>query len=171
MQTFLPYADFAASAKCLDYRRLGKQRIECLQILTAIASPEWICKVCKKCCVEHGNKVVCSEHPDPKNVVHPGWKYHSATKMWIGYEQALIRYGVAMCDEWIQRGYSDTTKDKILSFSAKFSSSTADNPPWLGDKKFHDSHKSNLLRKDKLYYSTWKWDVQDDLEYVWPSKA
>ncbi len=28
MQTFLPYADFDRSARVLDYRRLGKQRVE-----------------------------------------------------------------------------------------------------------------------------------------------
>jgi hypothetical protein len=33
MQTFLPYADFYKSAKILDFRRLGKQRVECLQLL------------------------------------------------------------------------------------------------------------------------------------------
>lgn len=32
MQTFLPYPDFAASARCLDNRRLGKQRLECVQL-------------------------------------------------------------------------------------------------------------------------------------------
>lgn len=36
MQTFLPYSDFLKSVQCLDYRRLGKQRVECLQILKAI---------------------------------------------------------------------------------------------------------------------------------------
>lgn len=36
MQTFLPYADFAKSAACLDSRRLGKQRVEALQIRNAI---------------------------------------------------------------------------------------------------------------------------------------
>lgn len=36
MQTFLPYADFSQSAKCLDYRRLGKQRIEAYQILNSL---------------------------------------------------------------------------------------------------------------------------------------
>ncbi|MDQ1681515.1 MAG: hypothetical protein QOH99_56, partial [Frankiaceae bacterium] len=35
MQTFLPYADFGASARVLDDRRLGKQRVETLQILRA----------------------------------------------------------------------------------------------------------------------------------------
>ena len=28
MQTFLPYPDFKQSAACLDYSRLGKQRVE-----------------------------------------------------------------------------------------------------------------------------------------------
>lgn len=33
MQTFLPYADFEQSAAVLDRARLGKQRVECLQLL------------------------------------------------------------------------------------------------------------------------------------------
>jgi len=33
MQTFLPYADFEQSASVLDRARLGKQRVECLQLL------------------------------------------------------------------------------------------------------------------------------------------
>ncbi len=33
MQTFLPYPDFEKSARVLDYRRLGKQRLEVRQIL------------------------------------------------------------------------------------------------------------------------------------------
>ena len=33
MQTFLPYESFEETAKCLDYRRLGKQRIEAYQII------------------------------------------------------------------------------------------------------------------------------------------
>jgi len=36
MQTFLPFPDFKKSASCLDYKRLGKQRVEGLQILNAI---------------------------------------------------------------------------------------------------------------------------------------
>ena len=33
MQTFLPHADYAASAQALDRQRLGKQRVEGLQLL------------------------------------------------------------------------------------------------------------------------------------------
>ena len=36
MQTFLPYADFPGSAKVLDRKRLGKQRVECCQILNTL---------------------------------------------------------------------------------------------------------------------------------------
>jgi hypothetical protein len=36
MQTFLPYKSFEDSARCLDYRRLGKQRVEARQIYNAI---------------------------------------------------------------------------------------------------------------------------------------
>jgi hypothetical protein len=35
VQTFLPYADFAESARVLDRARLGKQRVEALQVLRA----------------------------------------------------------------------------------------------------------------------------------------
>jgi hypothetical protein len=36
MQTFLPYPDFKKSLQTLDYRRLGKQRVEAYQILRAL---------------------------------------------------------------------------------------------------------------------------------------
>lgn len=36
MQTFLPYESFIRSAQVLDYRRLGKQRVEAKQILQAL---------------------------------------------------------------------------------------------------------------------------------------
>ena len=36
MQTFLPYESFRESAKVLDWRRLGKQRVEGMQIINAI---------------------------------------------------------------------------------------------------------------------------------------
>ena len=36
MQTFLPYKNFRRTARVLDFRRLGKQRVEAFQILKAI---------------------------------------------------------------------------------------------------------------------------------------
>lgn len=36
MQTFLPLPSFTESARVLDRQRLGKQRVECMQIVTAL---------------------------------------------------------------------------------------------------------------------------------------
>lgn len=38
MQTFLPYPDFQKSVECLDYRRLGNQRVEGRQLVNAVNS-------------------------------------------------------------------------------------------------------------------------------------
>jgi hypothetical protein len=78
MQTFLPYHSFTDSAKVLDYRRLGKQRVEARQILDVIVN----------------NK--------------KSWRNHPAVNMWRGYTDALIEYGDSMIEEWINRGYRNT---------------------------------------------------------------
>ena len=83
MQTFLPYANFAESAAVLDRQRLGKQRVETLQILRALAG------------------------------FTQGWVNHPATRMWRGHAHALGEYGIAMCEEWRRRGYADTCEIKI----------------------------------------------------------
>lgn len=133
MQTFLPYSDFARSASCLDMRRLGKQRVETMQILKAL-------------------------------IAGSGWVNHPATKMWRGHEGALAEYGVAICEEWISRGYKDTCLGKIRALCEPGGS----RPAWLGDDAIHASHRSNLLRKDAAYYSQFDWYEPDDMEYVWP---
>ena len=41
-------------------------------------------------------------------------------------------------------------------------------PHWLGDENFHSAHRSNLLRKDKEFYSQYLWTESDNMEYYWP---
>lgn len=78
MQTFMPCDSYQASAKSLDYRRLGKQRVECKQILNVLTG------------------------------VSKGWANHPAVKMWSGREWQLADYGFKICAEWRARGYRDT---------------------------------------------------------------
>ena len=47
MQTFLPFPDFKMSAQVLDYKRLGKQRVEALQILKTLKIGPKVCRICK----------------------------------------------------------------------------------------------------------------------------
>lgn len=60
VQTFLPYPDFERSAAVLDPARLGKQRVETLQVLRALELPDY------------------------------GWRNHPAVGMWRGRTPALV---------------------------------------------------------------------------------
>ena len=97
------------------------------------------------------------------------WRNHPAVLMWEDYPQELIRYGEAMCREWISRGYKDTCLPKFAALKELFSGED-EKPWWLGNERFHESHRSNLLRKKPDYYSQFNWMLPDDLPYFWPSK-
>lgn len=85
MMTFVTSSNPIECAKVLDYRRLGKQRVEAYQILRTL-----------------------------RNHSH-GWKNHPAVRMWEGHENALAVYMNAMIDEWILRGYKNTMKKEEIS--------------------------------------------------------
>jgi hypothetical protein len=139
MQTFLPYPDFVSSAKVLDRQRLGKQRVETIQILNAL------------------------------HEIKPGYRNHPATKMWRGHEFQLALYGLAMVSEWIDRGYTDNVcRTQLEDHAGHAEQGSHDMPAWMGDEAFHLSHQSNLVRKDPRHYRVYFPDVPDDLEYVWP---
>jgi len=133
MQTFLPYPDFIQSVKVLDYRRLGKQRVETFQVLNILL-----------------------ERTPTK-----GWRNHPVTRMWAGYEEALKLYQNFTILEWIDRGYNNNMKFEQIDHKNILL------PKWFGNKEFHRSHRSNLLRKDYEYYSQY-FDEPSDLEYYWP---
>lgn len=78
VNTFVTSSDLHECARSLDYRRLGKQRVEAWQIWRALTG------------------------------VTKGWKNHPAAKAWEGYTCALAMYTNVMIDEWISRGYKNT---------------------------------------------------------------
>lgn len=140
MQTFLPYPDFHESAACLDIRRLGKQRVEVMQILCTITG------------------------------LSDGWSNHPAVRMWRPFPQALASYGLAICDQWRTHAYQDTCGDWLDQWLDLHGLSWTDSmlPPWLGTPAFHASHRSNLLRKAPSHYTQFGWNEPADLPYVWP---
>lgn len=160
MQTFLPYPDFARSASVLDAKRLGKQRVEALQVLRGLTVPGY------------------------------GWRRHPAVLMWRGYEEGLVRYGLEVCRVWCETGREDTCATSLLAdFTTRVRPGPPDGgpggrdtvrtqrqlaragelPPWLGDPAFHRSHQSALVRKDPERYRDRFPGVPDTLPYVWPS--
>jgi hypothetical protein len=149
MQTFLPVADFEDGARLLDSPRLGKQRVETLQILRALELPDY------------------------------GWATHPAVRMWRGRTPALVAYGLAMVRAWQERGFADSTAHQITEFAPEAAgvpqaelAAAGALPSWVGDEALHRSHRSNLLAKDPAFYRQRFAErfgpEPDDLPYVWP---
>ncbi len=151
MQTFLPYPDFEASARSLDQKRLGKQRVEAIQVVRALTVPGY------------------------------AWANHPAALMWRGYEEALGRYGFVCCEVWLELGFGDTCAATIAADLRTAGITTVRGqdelaaagalPGWLGDADLHRSHQSALVRKDPDFYRPHFPDVPDDLPYVWPVRS
>ncbi len=151
MQTFLPYPDFERSARVLDPKRLGKQRVETIQVVRALTRPDY------------------------------GWANHPAVLMWKGFEESLGRYGFVCCAVWTELGFGDTCALTIstdlraagiatVRTEAELAAAGA-LPPWFGDESVHRSHRSALVRKDAEHYRPLFPDVPDDLAYVWPVRS
>ena len=77
MQTFICESDLGLSMSRLDFRRLGKQRVEAKQILIALRDSTY------------------------------GWQNHPAVRMWRPYGQMLRGYYNLALREWIRRGYQN----------------------------------------------------------------
>lgn len=147
MQTFLTHAkNFYDTAHILDDNRLGKQRVECLQILNTIAKGD-----------------------DAR-----GWKHHPAVNMWRGYENALVEYGVAICNVWLDRGYADTCLDKISAF---YTGRFTVHPPWIHRVELQITHRGRLYFKSPEHYPQFKEDFHEHhifvchqrCNYWWPT--
>jgi hypothetical protein len=155
MQTFNCETEYTQTFKALDYRRLGKQRVECLQ-------------TCMQLIKGSG-----------------GYKYHPVNDMWRGYESALIMYGIQCCLEWKRRGYKDNLLPVFMLLWNTWSGFNHDLtdildyydacihgnvpeffPPLLTDKQYIASHRSNLYRKDMIHYRQYE-KYGDGLPYVW----
>ncbi|QDP67969.1 MAG: hypothetical protein Unbinned657contig1001_11 [Prokaryotic dsDNA virus sp.] len=139
MQTFMTTYDYRTVAKELDYRRLGKQRVEGMQTHNQLTKGKG------------------------------GYKHHPINAMWKGYESSLAEYTNAMINEWISRGYNNTMElieccsdyQGILECFHK-------KPEWVYSESLHLSHKSNLLRKDYDYYSLlYGTNIPIWLPYIW----
>lgn len=138
MQTFLPYSDFRESLKSLDNKRLGKQRVEAYQIISAIEG-----------------------RPRKDGKPYKGWLNHPCTVMWSKNISALKLYYNICIEEWVSRGFKNNMQFEDIDGDVKM-------PKWLGFNKFHSSHRSNLLRKDLTYYfEKHGWTDNVDDPYVW----
>ena len=175
MNTFLPYSNFDDSVKCLDNKRLGKQRLECYQLIHILL--------------------------DEKRTA---WRRHPAFVMWSGLPQSLIKYFFTCCNEFHRRGFKENLAQRMIDevksvqyvtgsghlntaatitrmyfddyFSVDFTQvdylRDIDNissclPCWVNHPESISGFRSNLLRKDPKHYGKFGWTETTDLEYFW----
>ena len=138
MQTFVPSTNPAKCAEVLDRQRLGKQRVETLQLLKAIhTSSGW------------------ANHPAAK-------MWHGHELALVDYGLAICDEWVG------NRGYKDTCRDKIKAYASVFKDSSDYYPAWWGDEAVHASHRANLLRKLPEWYGDFGWGEDPSDPYFWP---
>ncbi len=143
VNTFVPYSDFESIARCLDNRRLGKQRVEAYQILLLIYDYEFLMtqygtietdtvrdlflSLNRRYAQENirwtrsitaGIPVYHIATEADKSILR-GYQYHPVVRMWWGYKDALKLYLNTMIFEFIRRGFRNTMHvyalpDKIL---------------------------------------------------------
>ncbi len=148
--------DLKKCAKSLDFKRLGKQRVEAKQIIEAI---------------EFGKSK---------------WMRHPASKMWKDHLIPLKIYHNYMVREWVERGYNNTLplydvkEEEYSVIKTKFDGTKTillpaetekTFPWWFGWEPFINSHKASLLRKDPTFYSSFhtkELEFYTDKGYLWP---
>lgn len=156
MMTFRPYLSHEKTASVLDYKRLGKQRLEAYQIMAAMMAP---------LTGEVG-----------------GWTNHPVVQMWGGrpnpyidhacgqlHLRDLLVYYHSIRDEWKRRGYKHQMDYKVLPFEFMASRTLhleviADHPlPW--GRAQEQAHRRILLRKDSDWYGQY-WKAKPRQEVV-----
>lgn len=147
--TFRPYADHRRTASVLDYRRLGKQRVEAIQIAGAALS------------------YLTGESG--------GWTNHPVVRMWAGRSNPyldhacgqihladLLDYYEVVSSEWRRRGYNHQMNYRVLPLYSILEDSRfvwADHPlPWGPYEELVQKHI--LLRKDPEWYGQF-WRIKN----------
>lgn len=140
MQTFMTHDNYTDTAKALDNKRLGKQRVEAYQILKALRG----------------------DYNDTG-----AWVNHPATVMWRNHQYELALYGLTISMEFYERGFdgyammmkfTDLCNDLQLGNRESY-------PWWINHQLLHLTHQSNLMRKNAEFY---EFDVPNNIPYVWP---
>jgi hypothetical protein len=92
-----------------------------------------------------------------------GWRNHPAALMWMGYPGALMEYYDAIVREWKRR--------KMTHNGVVFGVKGSGRPWWLGDDRFHASHRAALLHKKPEWYRQFGWSEKPVIDYYWPVRS
>ncbi|KAI8329803.1 hypothetical protein BC941DRAFT_441941 [Chlamydoabsidia padenii] len=96
VNNFIISPKFSETAKILDNKRLGKQRVETFQIINIL------------------------DRKNKKSKKRVGFINHPAVKSWEGHSEALKQYCNAMLEEWENRGFQNNMKYYPVSATVEY---------------------------------------------------
>lgn len=163
MITFLPYMDFIKSADCLDWKYSANRLNN--QINEAIVINEYLLGIREDW--RHNRRII---------------------PMWKNFEIALTNYAWAMLYTWERKKLTvNPDRRKKLTMlqglaiekyktaygnDFDFQDNPIPMPDWLGDERFHSSHRSVLLAKNWNWYKQFGWKEEpgykDPITLRWP---
>lgn len=177
--TFVNDYDFSKTAASLNWRRLGKQRGEAMQIYNIIDNFDKGCADLGIQLPDCGMQATHTENPIEtyhtridffmKHVRYVkqhtsyklGWFGHPAVKMWIGYKHALGLYINAHIDEWVKRGYKNNMKKYDVTPDGDTSTGQVVRPWWINFYGLVASHCAALINKE-IARSEKEWYLHPD---------
>lgn len=159
--------NFRISASCLDYKRLGKQRVEAKQILEIIIRlqqlRDWLGEdnnpnlreAIKRWIRKYKSQSITLYRRDSKPLSF-GFSYHPVIRAWFNHTGALKYYVNCHIDEWISRGYNNTMKKYYID---EFTL-----PEWIFNNDVYRAYWGVLKEKDPEYYS---FLPESDVKFEW----
>ena len=129
MQVFHPYKSALKSIQCLDNSRMGKQRLECIQILLA-------------------NNNIDTEWEVPKSVPP-----HKNVVLWKNYSGYLFYYLGILLNEWEDRGMKNfVCRGMYEKLRNIYGLQENTKRPRFIDNKFIQTQRLSLLNKKMEHY-------------------
>jgi len=147
VNTFLPYASLEATTRALDFRRLGKQRVEAWQIWNVLTKAESVHPppvglgaapwATKRAWME-----AAAQRWKAATGKRLGWATHPAVVLWVGHRDGLAVYYNAMLKGWEARGgHNNVLKPIPVPPETPL-------PPWTQSPVVHNAFRWQLLRKE-----------------------
>lgn len=139
MITYLPYPDFAETARCLHDVHLADAMVSGLRLLKILLHPE----------------------------EQSGWRFHSLGQMWGDHEHALATYLMELSMEDHRRGNAPWVWVEVLEVMPNAVDQSPEMPPWIGLADFHISHRAMLKATRPEHYGPIWPEVEPVMAPTW----
>ena len=158
---------FTLTAKALDVKRLGKQRLEANFVLNVILQRARIdnkhlnLSYLKTLSQDKWKYKSLSYEKFHKKLRRPGYKNHPVISLWKNYVEELKLYFNIIVKEWVKRGYKNSYDYEKVRYDK------LQIPHFLQNETFILYMRRNMMRKLPAHYKKFFGDIKPFNGYYW----